>query len=364
MRGELDLEEQIPFAIIGSGWRADFYLRIAQACPERFRVTGMLVRRPEKAEAIRRERGVNAITGTIDDLLKDRPRLVVTSVPWSANADLLAALTERGAVVLSETPPAPDIDSMHRLWALIGARGRVQIAEQYPFQPLHAARIAIAASGKLGSPSHASVSAAHGYHGVALIRRLLGIDVEMCEVRGSKIVTEIVEGPERKGPPAAERIKQSEQSIALLRFESGRSGVFDFTGDQYFSYIRSPRVLVRGERGEINNEDVRYLQDYATPIHFLLQRADAGQGGNLQGYYHVGYQAGGDWVYRNPLAPARLADDEIAIGECLIRTAQYADGGDSYYGLREGLHDHYLGMTIGRACAEGAAIRTEPQPWN
>ena len=358
------MDDQVSFAIVGAGWRSEFYLRVAQALPERFRVCGVLVRSTEKAEAISKRWNVNAMASSLDDLLRGSPNFVVTSVPWNVNPGLLTELAARNVPTLSETPPAPDVEQMRKLWASVGGSARVQVAEQYPFQPLHAARIAIAGSGKLGNVSHAYVSAAHGYHGVALIRRLLGIGIEPCSIKGVKALSDIIEGPGRDGPPALERMAKSEQTIATMSLASGKSAVFDFTGDQYFSWIRSERVLVRGDRGEINNLDVRYLQDYRTPISFSLQRQDTGHGGNLEGYCHTGWLAGSEWVYRNPTAPARLADDEIAVGDCLLRMGEYAAGSPSFYDLREGLHDHYLGMTIDQASAADAGTSTEPQPWD
>jgi predicted dehydrogenase len=358
------LDNQVTFAIVGAGWRSEFYLRIAAALPERFRVSGVLVRSAEKAEAVAAKWGVNAIAGTIGDLLKTSPEFIVTSLPWKANPALVLELAAHKATILSETPPAPDLDEMRRLWAEVGGDARIQVAEQYPFQPLHAARIALAGSGKLGRIWHANVSAAHGYHGVALIRRLLGLGIEPCVIRAIKVSSDIVEGPGRGGAPAAERIKRSDQVIATLSFESGKTAVFDFTGEQYFAWIRSERVLVRGDRGEIANAEVSYLKDFKTPINYTLERQDTGHGGNLEGYSHTGYIGGDEWVYRNPLAPGRLADDEIAIGDCLLRMSEYAAGGAGFYGLAEGLHDHYLGMTIDRACALSEGVRTETQPWD
>jgi hypothetical protein len=55
-------------------------------------------------------------------------------------------------------------------------------------------------------------------------------------------------------------VVQSEQQIAYLDFGK-QLGVFDFTGDQYRSWIRSPRLLVRGDRGEISMTRARYLKD-------------------------------------------------------------------------------------------------------
>ena len=42
----------INFVIIGGGWRAEFYLRIAKALPERFHVSGICVRNPERRQYI------------------------------------------------------------------------------------------------------------------------------------------------------------------------------------------------------------------------------------------------------------------------------------------------------------------------
>src|SRR5258708_37841156 len=102
----------------------------------------------------------------------------------------------------------------------------------------------------------------------------------------------ICAGWSQYGRPQQERKILTKQTSASLEFE-GKLALFDFVEDQYFSWIRSHRVLVRGDRGEINNLDVRYLIDFATPMEMQLKRMDAGQTGNLEGYHHKGYVAGG-----------------------------------------------------------------------
>ncbi|MCA1597030.1 MAG: gfo/Idh/MocA family oxidoreductase, partial [Chloroflexi bacterium] len=210
--------------------------------------------------------------------------------------------------------------------------------------------------------SQAQISAAHGYHGVSLIRRFLGVEFENATVTAHRFVSDLAASPGRDGPPTQAAITRSTQTIATLDF-GDRLGVFDFTGDQYFSWIRSPRVLVRGDRGEINNGTVRYLDESGTPITVETMRQDAGQQGNLEGYYHKGYLAGSEWVYRNPYGPGRLSDDEIANASCLEKTAAYAAGGSSFYSVAEAAQDHYLGMTIDRAAESGERIKTETQSW-
>jgi len=351
----------IPFGIVGAGWRAEFFLRIARALPDRFTVTGVVARSAEKGEAFTRTWGVPTFR-TLDDLLTAEPRLpfVVASVPWEVSPPLLTECAEKGLPVLAETPPAPDIARLAALYAL-GAR--IQVAEQYAFQPLHAARIAVARSGRIGRVTQAQVSAAHGYHGTSLIRRYLGVDFENVTVTATRFVTPLVQSPGRSGPPAEERVVDSGQVIAHLRFEDGRFGVFDFTGDQYFSYIRGPRVLVRGERGEIEQETVRWLVDQKTGMTAPLTRVDTGHGGNLEGYYHRGYTLSGEWIYRNPVAPGRLADDEIAIATLLEGMAAYAEGGPDIYSLADAAQDRYLDLLIEEALRTGAPAASSTQPW-
>ena len=56
------------------------------------------------------------------------------------------------------------------------------------------------------------------------------------------------------------KVVQSRQVIAQLEYGDWL-GAYDFTGDPYFCYIRAPRLLVLGERGEIVDREVAYLAD-------------------------------------------------------------------------------------------------------
>ena len=42
---------KIKYALIGSGWRAEFYIRIAKMVPEQFELTAVLVRDAAKGAA-------------------------------------------------------------------------------------------------------------------------------------------------------------------------------------------------------------------------------------------------------------------------------------------------------------------------
>lgn len=344
------------FAIIGGGWRTEFFMRAAQALPEQFRVAGVLVRNVEKAQRFTQTWNVPTHQ-SLDDLLRARPGFVVVSVPWPVAPQLLQELAERNVPALCETPPAPDLDGLAALQPLVQQGARIQVAEQYIFQPLHAARLAFVRSGKLGAVTQAQVSAAHGYHGISLMRHFLDVQFEPATITAMQSADPLIAGPDRNGPPSEERLNSAKQTIAWFEFD-GKLGVFDFNDAQYFSWVRSARLLMRGERGEISNQDVRYLLDFRTPIHLELMRHDTGHNGNLEGYYHVGITAGAEWLYRNPFAPARLTDDEIAVATCMANMAAYVEGGPDFYSLEHAAQDHYLNLMMQQAAATRQPVRT------
>jgi len=352
----------IPFAIIGAGWRAEFYLRVARACPDVLQVVGVMARSPEKVAGLVEEFGIAAYTDVEDMVKVASPTFVVTSVSWEANPGILRHLAHLKMPALSETPPAGPVEELRSLWRLVEEGANIQVAEQYHLQPHHAARLALAHSGRLGRVTQAQVSAAHGYHGISLIRRFLGIGFADAEVSAYTFASPLIQGPGRDGPPLAEEVASSEQLVARFDFGS-QLGVFDFTGDQYFSPIRDQRLLVRGERGEIIDQTATYLQDYLTPIELEFRRQVAGAEGNLEGHYLKGIQAGEEWIYRNPLVPGRLTDDEIAVGHCLLKMAASVERGGRCYSLAEACQDRYLDTVMHEAASKSHPIQTEPQPW-
>jgi hypothetical protein len=351
------------FSIIGGGFRTQAYLRIAREMPEQFHVSGMVVRDEEKGQVIERDWKVKTYR-TLEELLeKEQQDFFVVSVARSVCPDFLFILAERGIPALTETPPAADLEGLLKLQELTLRGARIQVAEQYHDQPLHAARLAFVQSGRLGTVSEAYISTAHDYHGMNLMRKLLNVGFGQAQIRAMRFESPLLGGPTRSGPPTEESIISSRRDMAWLEFEGNKLGVYDFSSEQYRSWVRSNIVTVRGDRGEIIDQRINVLADYATPLHLDLKRINKGENGNLEGYFLQGIMAGEQWVYLNPFAPARLNDDEIAIAACLANMAKYADGGPGSYGLREASQDHYLGLMIQQAIATGETVTTEVQPW-
>ncbi len=355
------LRTKTVFGLFGSGWRAETYLRIAKELPELFEVCGMVVRSEEKAARLEHEWGVKTFR-TLETLLeKASPLFVVVAVTKDEASKIITSIARTGTAILAETPPATSLDQLLELHERTKG-AKIQVAEQYPFQPLHAARLKFAASGKLGEIHQAHVSFSHGYHAMGLIRRILGVGFENAVIRGIKASSPMIEGPGRNGLAKHESIVDAVQDLAFLDF-NGKLGVYDFVKDQHRSWARFQRILFRGSRGEILNSDVKYLKDFRSPIEFTFKRINAGEDGNFEGYYLKGILAEEEWVYKNKFIPGRLSDDEIAVATCLKKMDSYLNGGGSFYSLAQASQDQYLALMIEKALQTGEQVKSISQPW-
>jgi predicted dehydrogenase len=336
------------FVVVGAAWRAEMFWRIAAAIPG-LECLGAVVRSP-------RDLPVPAL-GSLDD--GPRPDFVVTAVPWATNPDVIRAAVERGLPVLTETPPAPDVDGMRALWHDVGASGLVQVAEQYHLMPSHAARLATVRAGAIGTPSQVQVSSTQLYHAVSLIRRHLGADGGPVTVRATRHVADLVDPLSRAGWTGDPAPGPATTTLATLDFGGGRSGLYDFTTNQTRNLLRFRRIVVRGSHGELRDDEVVRLAGPRTITRTPLVRHVTGDGPDT-GHITLGDEV----LYRNPYPGLRLNDDEIALATLLHAMAAWTrHGGPAPYPLAEGAQDHAVGLAIDEAAETGATVTTTVEPW-
>ena len=96
----------ILFGVVGGAWRAEFYFRIAQALPERFRVAGCFARSEATRARIKEQWGIQ-VFDTLDGLLKEQPEFVVTSVPWAVSGPLVVELASQKSCLSWQRPRPP-----------------------------------------------------------------------------------------------------------------------------------------------------------------------------------------------------------------------------------------------------------------
>ena len=357
----------VRFGIVGAGgWRSQFFGSLAVKLPDHLELVGVVSRRTERAAAFAARWGGSTYATAQELVAHEHPDFVITSVPWPVNPDMVVRLVEAGTRVLSETPPAPDLPGLRRLWRDLGEHAtQVQVAEQNPRLPGHAARRAVIDGGAIGTPTSVQVSSTHGYHAVALMRHLLGMtDMPPTLVRAWRFTAPLVDPRDRVGWTDNDAPAPADTVLAGVDFGDGRSGLYDFTDNQWHNQLRFRRILVRGSHGELADDDVVRLAGPRAIVRSTLLRGQQGHDLNLDGHDTEHFSYDGHIVWRNKFLGLRLMDDEIAVADLLTAMAQWTrDAGPAPYPLAQGCFDHCVALAITAAAESGHTIAVDPEPW-
>jgi predicted dehydrogenase len=341
------------FVVVGSGWRAEMFWRLAEAVPG-LRCLGAVVRTPRDLPV--------PTFASLDDV---RPDFVVTAVPWAANPAVIADAAGRGIAVLAETPPAPDADGLVALWEAYGKSGLVQVAEQYLLLPAQAARLEAVRQGLIGTPGQVQVSSTHMYHGVAIIRGFLDQAPGAVTVRASRTTAPLVDPLTRAGWTDDPAPKPATTTIATLDFGDGKSGLYDFTDNQWHNQLRFRRIVVRGTHGELRDDEVVRMAGPRTIVRTPLVRRQTGYDLDLDAFDTDHITLGERVLFRNPFPGRRFSDEEIAIATQLGQMAAWVRGeGPEPYPLAAGAHDHLVALAIEEAADTDRTVTVPVPPWS
>lgn len=317
----------VKYGVIGAGWRAEFYIRIAMLCPEYFNVCGIFIRNPQKRKEFSRKYNL-PIFDTLDGLLETDFDFIVSCVNKQSIDETAQMLAEKGVPVLTETPVTRG-----------NKAGKIQVAEQFHFMPRNQAYKKIIDSGILGDVHQVQISCCHDYHAASLIRFFLDIKDEKPLSTTFNLTDAVTKYNGRYGFTAPKQII-SEQKITVLNFKN-KSAIYDFNYEQYFSDIRKSRIVIRGTSGEIVDNTVTYLKD-GIPHTFEIKRNCFGSEENLDGFSLVNLTGNGGILYENPFKNARLSDEEIAIATCLFKMKEYLRTGEEFYSVYDAAADYDL----------------------
>lgn len=339
-------------ALTGGGYRAGLLLDLVSRLPDLFEVVGVLARSDATAQAVG-ARGL-PVHRDLDALLRSAPDLVVVSVPASVAPGLVLELHDRGAAVLTETPPAPDLAGLAGL-ARVG--DRVQVAEQYLLFPHNAARLEVVRRGVLGTPTSVQVSSTQLYHATSMVRGFLGVGATPARVVTTATTAPLAHPIDRGGWTGSTAAQPQTTTIATFDFGDGRSALYDFTDTQTRNPLRTRRMVVRGSAGELVDDEVVRLTDPTTVVTSRLERRQTGHHQDVQGYDLDHLSLDGEVVFRNPFVGKRLSDEEIALTELLRRSTSWARGeGPGPYPLAEAVLDQRLALAVGASLAAGGPV--------
>ena len=333
----------IKYGIIGAGWRSEFYLRIAALLPNTFKVSGIYIRNKQK-QAKFSEKYNAPIFDTLEELLQTDYDFIVSCVNKTGICDTVRELEGKNIPLLTETPIGTSNKEIDDFLAEIKPDWRVQVAEQFHFQPRNAAIKSVIDSGILGEITQVQLSCCHDYHAASLIRFFLGTGDEMPEGFSFTQSDTVTRYNSRVGLLKEPQTVTSDEKFAFLKFKS-KTAVYDFNYEQYFSDIRRSRILIRGTNGEILNNECTYLKN-GIPHSFTLRRNSYGTNESLDGFTLVNIIAEGKVLYENPFKGARLSDEEIAIATCLLNMQKYLETRIPFYTLKESALDSKIFLSV------------------
>jgi predicted dehydrogenase len=345
--------------IVGDGWRAQFFHRIAAVLPGEFEIVGVVVRSAATAERVSHNWGTGTYGSVAELVTAQHPDFVISSAPRDVNVEVMVACVELSVPVLCETPPAEDADALRALWERVGSSGLVHVAEQYLLMPAHAAKKALVGTGVIGDATSVQISSTHLYHAVSIMRGLLGVGFEPASITSQRFVAPLADPLGQKGWTGDRDPKPTPTTIATIDF-GGAMGLYDFTDNQWHNQLRSRRLVVRGSLGEISNDEVVRLAPTDTVLHSSITRRQIGYDLDLDGYDtdHLDFE--GSILWQNPFVGSRFSDEEIAIATMMRTTAAWSRGeGDGPYPLADACQDHLIGLAI----EAGGTTTTDLEPW-
>jgi predicted dehydrogenase len=351
-------------AIVGAGWRAEFYIRIALLMPEKFEVIGVVARKEDVRNTLEQEFGVKTFSSVSQLLSHKKPDYAVSSVSWDSNPSVVEELIQAGVYVLCETPPAPTVEALQQLWKAVGASEMVQVAEQYLNLPGHSSRLSITKSGVIGEVTSVELSSTHGYHAVSIMRGFLQSGFEPTTIMTQQFEAPLVNPLVRDGWNDDLSPQIAKTTISLIDFGGGKSGVYNFVDNQWHNQLRHRRIVVRGSKGEIVDDAVIRLVDGPAITTSKIERYQLGYDLNLDGFDTEHLSFDGQVVFKNPFVGLRFMDEEIAIAQLMIQMADWINGNAKPpYPLNEGCQDQLISLAMNDSIASGKSITTQKQDW-
>ncbi|MDO4962047.1 MAG: Gfo/Idh/MocA family oxidoreductase [Eubacteriales bacterium] len=337
---------KIRFAVIGAGWRAQYYLRIAAALKDVFEVSGVLCRSEVRCGEISGLYGV-PVTMEAEEIAAGEPDLVVVAVSKTSICEVTLEWAARGFPVLCETPAAMSAKGAEQLKEAVAGGAHIAVAEQYARYATLAAELELVRRGLIGRPEYLYLSQAHDYHGASLIRAYLDLDESVAyEVVSDEIMLPTAQTLTRMEEYHYGVIVDKLRVLRKYRFAGGQAAVYDFDSEQYRSPIRSNLIRILGERGEMINGEFHYLDEENAP---RLERLEVSvvpvRRDTLNPNFRLVREVEkicfqGEVLYEAHFGLCGLTEDETAIATMLWDMDRYVHGcGPNPYPVSKALFD-------------------------
>jgi predicted dehydrogenase len=389
------------YGLVGAGNRAEFcYAPALQILADRVEWVGITARTPHRAAVLAARYGVPHYASVAELVREGQPDAVIVAVSSAANGAVARQVAGLGCHMVVETPIAVDLAEARALLGTARARG-LQICETelHLREPEHRLGLALVRAGAFGTILGVAAHYTHGYHGISLLRCYAGANARARRVTGWQQTFAVVPyvplptfgfdatslslQPVRTGPPGLVAEPQETWQHAVIEFEGGPLGYFDWISTGYFSPARPVRSLrFWGTRGM---GEVSIVLGEAPRFAFFQLEADGRTARRIPVETRTVLLDGVEvldriiahtdppvsWV--NPYRAARLpvrrgllsfvADDPIVHVSTLDNFAQTVRGtASNEYDGEQAYHDQEICVALARSAAAGNSPVELPLP--
>ena len=161
------------------------------------------------------------------------------------------------------------------------------------------------------------------------------------------------------------------RSLALFELEDDKVCLYDFDSEQYRSPIRSSSFKLQGQKGELVNDTLSYLDDRNDPhvIHLCKESrivTNDDPNPNLNHFEEImAIRATDETFYEAPFGLCGLSEDETAVAMMMEKMYRYVTGsGEEPYPLKEALEDAYMAILLRKAIETNETITSETMVWH
>ncbi len=317
------------FSLVGTGYRSEFYAKASLENKD-LDLVCWLCRNEFKLNTLHDKYNIHT-TLFEDEMLSMKPDFIVVCVDKQHILQTAIYYAKKGFPILMETPCALTLDDLKEYRNAINLGLKIQVAEQYIKTPYISKLIKEINSNIIGNIESLTLSYAHDYHAISIAREILKSKVR--RIYGNEFNFKTTRYADRYNIYHDGVIVDSKEKHLTIEYYNNKVLFYNFTSEEYRSPIRNRYVNIRGDRGEIINDTIYYLDN-----------------DNMFKTKKIKYNH-------------NINQDLYAITKILILMKKYITKGIETYKNEYALDDSYVSIKINDAIKENKIIECEDIKW-
>ena len=192
------------------------------------------------------------------------------------------------------------------------------------------------------------------------MRVYLDADDEKAAIRATGDERDIINTGDRSGVLTDGKVGFEHRVYAQIAYGDGKLGLYDFSGTQYHSEIRSNLLRILGDRGEIFDDEVRWVPEDNRPMHAKLEYRRDVATGTIRAI-----DFNGERIYENPFrCDVAMSEDDIAVSCVLRGMGEAVRTGKLFYPTAHCFRDAYHTWLLKEAERTGERMEAKEMPWD